>query len=183
MRCVQDSTVVPHKFRSSEQVETVELDPPQNHTVLYIDDQTAYLMHADTFEQMEVPLSVFGDRAAWLQDGMPVRVRSHNGAPLELTLPARGAYEVVETLTGGREGKSDNVKPAKLANGVSANQYTHGPMHRAALCRAGPSHRTRRPSLPPQVKVRVPHFVSVGDFIVVDTEEGSYVGKHTGGDT
>mmetsp|Transcript_7277 Transcript_7277/g.23876 ORF Transcript_7277/g.23876 Transcript_7277/m.23876 type:complete len:151 (-) Transcript_7277:308-760(-) len=150
MRCVQDSTVVPHKFRSSEQVETVELDPPQNHTVLYIDDQTAYLMHADTFEQMEVPLSAFGDRAAWLQDGMPVRVRSHNGAPLELTLPARGAYEVVETLTGGREGKSDNVKPAKLANGV---------------------------------KVRVPHFVSVGDFIVVDTEEGSYVGKHTGGDT
>jgi elongation factor P len=123
MRCVQDATVVPHKFRSSEPVETVDLDPPQNHSVLYADDQAVHLMHEETFEQMEVPLSAFGGRAAWLQDGMAVRVRSHGGAPLELTLPPRGAYEVAETLPGGRESKSDNAKPATLTNGVSGNAY------------------------------------------------------------
>lgn len=146
MRCVQEMTVVPHKFRSSEPVETVELDSPQGYTVLYFEGATAHLMHEETFEQIEVPLAAFGDRAPWLQEGMAVRVRNHNGVPLELVLPPRAAYEVIETRAGGREGKSDNSKPATLVNGV---------------------------------KVRVPHFVATGDVILINTEDGSYVGKHT----
>jgi elongation factor P len=158
MRCVQDSTVVPHKFRSSEQVETVELDLPQNHTVLYVDGQTVHLMHEETFEQMEVTLSAFGHRAAWLQDGMPVRVRSHAGSPLELTLPPRGAYEVVETLPGGRESKSDNAKPAKLANGVSADVCSHAHARCSLQCIA-PAHAA---ALPPHASTSPPALTNPG---------------------
>mmetsp|Transcript_27868 Transcript_27868/g.89474 ORF Transcript_27868/g.89474 Transcript_27868/m.89474 type:complete len:225 (+) Transcript_27868:156-830(+) len=144
LKCVLDGTIVPHKFRSAETVETVDLDPAEDYSLLYTDGGLVHLMHAKTFEQIEVPIEAFGELAVWLRDGMSVRVASRQGVPLLFTLPPRAAYEVVETRLGSREGKTDASKPAVLSNGEA---------------------------------LRVPHFVAVGDRILVNTEDGTYYGK------
>jgi len=118
MRCVRDGSMVPHKFRSSDNVEIAEVDEIQTCTILYFEDETVHLMDAKTFEQSEVPLSVFGDQSPWLQEGMEVSMSTYNGEPLKVILPQRAAYVVASAQPGGRE-STDTSKPATLTNGVN----------------------------------------------------------------
>ncbi|EOD38115.1 hypothetical protein EMIHUDRAFT_62876 [Emiliania huxleyi CCMP1516] len=147
LKCVLDGTIVPHKFRSAETVETAE-----DYSLLYTDGGLVHLMHGETFEQIEVPREAFGELAVWLRDGMSVRVASRQGVPLLFTLPPRAAYEVVETRLGSREGKTD----------ACGNLTARHPL---------------RQVLSNGEALRVPHFVTVGDRILVNTEDGTYYGK------
>jgi elongation factor P len=137
-----DGTKLNERFRSSETVERVRLEQ-KDYQFLFADADTLTFMDTEDYEQIELSTEFVGDRAAFLQDGMQVKVESHEGRPIGISLPEHVTLEVTETEpTIKGQTASSSYKPALLDNGV---------------------------------RVMVPPFVSVGEKVVVDTNEVTYV--------
>jgi elongation factor P len=142
LKNVIDGTKLNERFRSSETVERVRLEQ-KDHQFLYAEDDMLTFMDLDTYDQIQIPKDLLGERAAFLQDGMTVTVESHEGRSIGVALPDQVTLEVVEAepVVKGQTAAS-SYKPAKLENGV---------------------------------RLLVPPFVGVGERVVVDTNEITYV--------
>ena len=76
-------------------------------------------MDSETFEQIELPADILGDRRPFLQDGMTVQIEYYETEALSAALPQKVQCRVSETepvLKGQTASKS--FKPAVLDNGV-----------------------------------------------------------------
>ncbi len=137
-----DGTKLNERFRSSETVERVRLEQ-KDYQYLYPDGDMLTFMDLDTYDQIQIPKDLLGERTAFLQDGMTVTVESHEGRSIGVALPDQVTLEVVEAepVVKGQTAAS-SYKPAKLENGV---------------------------------RILVPPFVGVGERVVVDTNELTYV--------
>ena len=137
-----DGTKLNERFRSSETVERVRLEQ-KDYQFLFADGDMLTFMDTDTYEQIQIPVELLEERAAFLQDGMKVTVESHEGRAIGIALPDHVTLQVVEAepVVKGQTAAS-SYKPAKLENGV---------------------------------RVLVPPFVGVGERVVVDTNELTYV--------
>ncbi|MBL8782002.1 MAG: elongation factor P, partial [Alphaproteobacteria bacterium] len=76
-------------------------------------------MDQESFEQIEIPKDFVGERAAFLQDGMEVKVESYEGKPISVKLPTNVVVTIVEAdpVVKGQTAAS-SYKPAKLENGL-----------------------------------------------------------------
>jgi elongation factor P len=137
-----DGTKLNERFRSSETVERVRLEQ-KDYQYLYPEGDMLTFMDLDTYDQIQIPKDLLGERTAFLQDGMTVTVEIHEGRSIGVALPDQVTLEVVEAepVVKGQTAAS-SYKPAKLENGV---------------------------------RILVPPFVGVGERVVVDTNELTYV--------
>jgi elongation factor P len=106
------------RFRSSESVERVRLEQ-KDYQFLYKQGDMLVFMNTETYEQIELAHDFVGERAAFLQDGMEVKVESYEGKPLGITLPAQVSLAIVEAdpVVKGQTASS-SYKPAMLENGL-----------------------------------------------------------------
>jgi elongation factor P len=113
-----DGRKLNERFRSADPVEQVELDF-KPYTFLYGSGDTLTFMDKETFDQIEIATDFVGERAAFLIDGMDVKVESHEGRPISVQLPLQVVLTVVEAdpVVKGQTAAS-SYKPAKLENGV-----------------------------------------------------------------
>jgi elongation factor P len=76
-------------------------------------------MDAETYEQVEVPADILGERRPFLQDGMTVVVEFHDSEALSASLPQKVVCKIVETepVVKGQTA-ANSFKPAILDNGV-----------------------------------------------------------------
>jgi elongation factor P len=113
-----DGTKLNERFRASETVERVRLEQ-KDYQFLYGEGDMLTFMDLDTYDQIQIPKELIGERAAFLQDGMTVTVESHEGRPIGVALPDQVTLEVVEAepVVKGQTAAS-SYKPAKLENGV-----------------------------------------------------------------
>ena len=118
LRNVRDGTKLNERFRSSETVERVILDEVE-YTFLYSADKQLVFMHPETFDQISIRDEMVGDSAAFLQDGMSVKIMSHEGSAISVELPDTVTMEVVEAdaVVKGQTASS-SFKPAILENGI-----------------------------------------------------------------
>ena len=108
-----------HKFRPDDAVEIVELGNAVSYQYLYQSPGTLHLMEMETFDEVELPESVLGDQLQWLVDGMDVKVRMLDGAPISASLPEKVELTVVEAGASTKKGKSgDSHKSVRLSNGA-----------------------------------------------------------------
>ena len=106
------------RFRASETVERVRLEQ-RDHTFLYEEGDSLVFMDAESYEQINVPKDMIGDRAVFLQDGMQVIVESHEGAPIGVKLPEHVTVEISETEpTVKGQTASSSFKPSIVDNGL-----------------------------------------------------------------
>ncbi|MEO0880761.1 MAG: elongation factor P [Pseudomonadota bacterium] len=106
------------RFRASETVERVRLEQ-KDHTFLYEEGDLLVFMDAETFEQINIPKDMIGDRTAFLQDGMQVIVESHEGNPIGVQLPEQVTLEITETEpTVKGQTASSSYKPSIVDNGL-----------------------------------------------------------------
>ncbi len=142
LKNVIDGTKLNERFRASETVERVRLEQ-KDYQFLYAEGDMLTFMDLDTYDQIQIPKELLGERSAFLQDGMTVTVESHEGRPIGVALPDQVTLEVVEAepVVKGQTAAS-SYKPAKLENGV---------------------------------RIMVPPFIGVGERVVVDTNEITYV--------
>ncbi len=116
-----DGRKLNERFRASETVERVRLEQFE-HTFLYDSGDMLAFMNAENYEQIELDKGFVGEQAAYLQDGMSVKIEFYQDKPIGLSLPEQVTLEVQETepVVKGQTA-ANSFKPAILENGVRTN--------------------------------------------------------------
>jgi elongation factor P len=118
MKNVRDGRKLNERFRSADKVERVRLDQ-KDQTFLYQTGEMLVIMDDETFEQIELPADILGDRRPFLQDGMKITVEYYGEEALSMQIPEKVTCEITETepVVKGQTA-ANSFKPAILDNGV-----------------------------------------------------------------
>jgi elongation factor P len=145
---LENGANVEHAFSSNLSFEQVDLNKRQLQ-YLYKDNQNAFFMDPQNYEQIEVPLSILGDDHHYLKEGENAVVMFWNlpaqagSRPMSVELPPKIVLEVVECDPGIKGNTVSNLyKSAKLSNGI---------------------------------ETKVPLFIKQGEKVIIDTRTGDYV--------
>lgn len=117
LRNLRNGSKLNERFRSADKVERVRLEQ-KDQQFLYENDGMLVFMDTDTYEQIELPAEILGDRRPFLQDGMTIVVEFHEAEALNATLPQKVVCKIVETepIVKGQTA-ANSFKPAVLDNG------------------------------------------------------------------
>lgn len=118
LRNLRTGSKLNQRFRSADKVERVRLDQ-KDQQFLYEADGMLVFMDNETFEQIEMPAEILGERRPFLQDGMTIKIEYHEDEPLSASLPQKVTCVVVETepVVKGQTA-ANSFKPAILDNGL-----------------------------------------------------------------
>ena len=118
MRNLRNGSKLNERFRSADKVERVRLEQ-KDQQFLYETDGMLTFMDTETFDQIELPAELLGDRRPFLQDGMTAVIEYHEDEALSMLLPQKVTCIVVETepVVKGQTA-ANSFKPATLDNGV-----------------------------------------------------------------
>ena len=76
LRNLRNGSKLNERFRSADKVERVRLEQ-KDQQFLYESDGMLVFMDNETFEQIELPADILGERRPFLQDGMTIKI-DHN---------------------------------------------------------------------------------------------------------
>ena len=118
MRNLRNGSKLNERFRSADKVEKVRLEQ-KDQQFLYEDSGMLVLMDTETYDQVQLPAALFGERRPFLQDGMMVVVEYNGDEPLNASLPQKVVCKIVETepVVKGQTA-ANSFKPAVLDNGI-----------------------------------------------------------------
>lgn len=118
LRNLRNGSKLNERFRSADKVEKVRLEQ-KDQQFLYESDGMLVFMDSETYEQIELPAEILGDRRPFLQDGMTVQIEYYESEALSATLPQKVTCQIVETepVVKGQTA-ANSFKPALLDNGV-----------------------------------------------------------------
>jgi elongation factor P len=118
MRNLRNGSKLNERFRSADKVERVRL-VQKDQQFLYENDGMLVFMDSDTFEQIELPAEILGERRPFLQDGMTITIEYHDAEALSASLPQKVVCKIVETepVVKGQTA-ANSFKPAILDNGL-----------------------------------------------------------------
>ncbi len=86
---------------------------------LYQDEDSAYFMYTDTYEQIAIPVKVV-DGAKFLKEGQTYPVSFYGEEALSVLLPPKVELAVTDTAPGVKGNSASNVfKEATLENGMN----------------------------------------------------------------
>ena len=107
------------RFRTQEALEAAEIFD-SDYNFLYQDAGQFHFMNNETYDQIEMTQEVIGEQHLYLQEGMTVQIKTHEGRPISVSLPQKVSLQVVEAdpVVKGQTASS-SYKPAKLENGVA----------------------------------------------------------------
>ncbi|NIZ09013.1 elongation factor P [Pseudooceanicola sp. HF7] len=118
MKNLRNGSKLNERFRSADKVERVRLEQ-RDMQFLFESDGMLSFMDTETFDQVELPADLLGDRRPFLQDGMTIVVEFHETEALNATVPQKVTCKIVETepVVKGQTA-ANSFKPAILDNGV-----------------------------------------------------------------
>ncbi len=118
LRNLRNGSKLNERFRSADKVEKVRLEQ-RDQQFLYETDGMLVFMDTETYDQIELPADILGDRRPFLQDGMTVQIEYHENEALSATLPQKVTCTVSQTepVVKGQTA-ANSFKPAILDNGV-----------------------------------------------------------------
>ncbi|WP_323771213.1 elongation factor P [Antarctobacter sp.] len=118
MKNLRNGSKLNERFRSADKVERVRLEQ-KDMQFLFETDGMLTFMDTETFDQVELPADILGERRPFLQDGMTIVVEFHDTEALNATLPQKVVCKIVETepVVKGQTA-ANSFKPAVLDNGV-----------------------------------------------------------------
>ncbi len=118
MKNLRNGSKLNERFRSADKVERVRLEQ-KDQQFLYETDGMLTFMDTETYEQIELPADLLGDRRPFLQDGMIAVIEYYEAEALNVTLPQKVTCKVVETepVVKGQTA-ANSFKPAILDNGM-----------------------------------------------------------------
>ena len=121
MKNLRNGSKLNERFRSEDKVERARLDQ-RDQQFLYESDGMLVVMDMESFEQVELPAELLGERRPFLQDGMTVTIEYFGDEALNMTLPQKVICRVAETepVVKGQTA-ANSFKPAILDNGVRVN--------------------------------------------------------------
>ena len=96
MKNLRNGSKLNERFRSADKVEKVRLEQ-KDQQFLYEADGVLTFMDSKTYEQIELPSDILGEKIAFLQDGMTIEIEYHESEALNATLPDKVLCTVLET--------------------------------------------------------------------------------------
>lgn len=110
--------IVQKSFISGNRVEGIELEKKEMQ-FLYTDENSAYFMHPETFEQIEISKDILGDDLLYLVEGENAWVQFWGEKILGVEIAASVVLAVKETEPGAKGNSATNVyKPATMQSGL-----------------------------------------------------------------
>lgn len=106
-----------HSFRADLKLDELPLER-RGLEFLYADSGQCCFMNPITFDQVEVPLSMFGPQAGFLEAGMKITVEFVDDRPVGLLMPGIIEVRIADTAPPMHQQQDTNFKTAKLDNGV-----------------------------------------------------------------
>lgn len=108
-----------NRFRSGESVDVVRVEY-KSMQFIYVEGDFAVVMDNDTFEQVHVPMSLFGDGAQFLKEGMEVKITFEEGENVILAEPPTFVTCEITYAEPGIKGDTatNTLKPATLDSGA-----------------------------------------------------------------
>ena len=118
MRNLRNGSKLNERFRSADKIERARLEQ-RDMQFLFEDSDMLVFMDTETFDQVQLPSAILGDRRPFLQDGMTIQVEFHEEEALNASLPQKVTCTVAQTepVVKGQTA-ANSFKPAILENGV-----------------------------------------------------------------
>lgn len=121
MRNLKSGKIVENRFRSGESVEIARVEY-KNMQYIYPEGELIVCMDNETFEQIHIPSSLFGDSANFLKEGMEVKIAFEGDEPIIAEAPTFVELEITYTEPGVKGDTATNsLKPATLETGAEVN--------------------------------------------------------------
>lgn len=121
MRNLLNGKQTENRFRSGETVDVVRVDFKQMQFI-YVEGDFAVVMDNETFEQVHVPMVLFGDAAQFLKEGMEVKVSFEGDNVILAEAPTFVVCEITYAEPGVKGDTATNtLKPATLDSGAKVN--------------------------------------------------------------
>lgn len=119
MRNVRTGKLAENRFRPDEDVEIARVET-NDYQYLYAEGESLIVMHNDTFEQIPVHESLFGDSVKFITEGMHVQVSlDETGEPVTAAAPSHVELEVTYTEPAVKgDTSSGAMKYATLETGI-----------------------------------------------------------------
>lgn len=119
LRHLMTGRVIERTFKSGEKFELADVVEAKLR-LLYQEQDDAVFMDDNTFEQLNVPLSLIGDNAKWLKDDTLYDLVLYKNAVVEVIPPTFMELKITETAPGARGDTASGrvLKPATLETGA-----------------------------------------------------------------
>ena len=88
--------IIKQRFRVDEQLEEAFFERKQME-YLYTDGARLVVMDPNTYDQIEIPAELVGDKTVYLTPSLPLEVSSVDGQPVSVELPNTVELKVVDT--------------------------------------------------------------------------------------
>lgn len=144
MRNLKTGQILRKTFRTGEKFETVDV-VTKSMNFLYCDDEKAYFMDSQTFEQFEVPLKIIHGGKNYLHTDIKYTALIYENEIISINIPPKIKLKIVSTT--------------EAVKGNTATQAT------------------KEAELETGLKIQVPLFIKENNFIIINTENCSYVSK------
>lgn len=113
--------VINKTFQGADKVEDAQIEK-QKAQYLYNDGNDYYFMNNASYEQFSLPSTVIGDSKMYLKEGIEVDVLYFSSQPINLQLPIKMEFEVVEAPPAVRGNTVDGgTKQVVLENDIKVN--------------------------------------------------------------
>lgn len=110
-----------HRFRSGEGVDIVRVEYKQMQFI-YVEGEFAVVMDNENYEQIHVPMILFGDSAQFLKEGMEVKISFEGDNVILAEAPTFVVCEITYTEPGVKGDTATNtLKPATIDTGAKIN--------------------------------------------------------------
>lgn len=118
MRNVKTGKLVEYRFRADEDV-TIARVEVKEYQYLYPEGESFVCMDNETFDQINIDKTLFGDAAKFLKEGMQVQISFESEEPLGAEAPNHVELEITYTEPGVKGDTVNNVmKNATLETGA-----------------------------------------------------------------
>lgn len=117
LRGVITGKVFEKTFIAGENFELVDIEKVRAQ-FMYKDDDAAYFMDSNTFDQFSMSLETIGETAMYLKEGEDTAITRYEGRPIGIELPVKVTLKVTETTPGVRgDTATGGTKAATLETG------------------------------------------------------------------
>jgi len=121
LKNLHTGAIIDRTFKAGEKFRELNLTRKKSQ-YLYMAGDKAHFMDAETYEQIELPVSHLAGSEKFLTENMEVNALYLDGSLLDIELPASVSLKVTQTVPGVKGDTATSVvKPATLETGFEVN--------------------------------------------------------------
>jgi elongation factor P len=121
LRNIKNGTVLEKTFQGADRIKEAEISKAKAQ-YLYREGDSYFFMDSANYEQFSLPKSVLGDSIKFLIENTEVTVLNYNNQPINIELPVKMDFRVVEAPPAIRGNTADGgTKLVALENGIQVS--------------------------------------------------------------